>query len=557
MIDSRFEYVSSLQYRVKSLEHQLEAFKSGEKYARMEAERKEQLADRDREIKRLKAELSDAHSETVTVRKYWSEIFDDLEKERRKELAKKDIAIRAMEERAIRAERQRDEALGKLAETRRGLYQALTDLEDERGKNTKLKAQINRDYENSSIPSSLNPNKKKISNNRVKSGRKAGGQPGHEGHGRKRLEPTNIIDIAPPDEYTDSPNYRPTGKTVAKQVINIHVGLSVDEYRTPEFRDVRTGRRVHADFPDGVQNDVNYGGSAKALAFLLNNYCCVSIDKVREFMSELTEGNLRMSKGMINGLGKQFSGKTEAERKAIFCDLLLSPVMNADFTAARLNGKNVQVIVCASPDRVLYSARERKGHDGVRGTPVEDYQNILVHDHDKTFYSYGGNHQECLSHVLRYLKDSMENEPCLKWNGQMCGLIQEMIHYRNCLGRDADADPDEIKQFEGRFLEILSVAADEYEYEPPSDYYKDGFNLYKRLLEYKDSHLLFLRDKRVPATNNLSERLLRTFKRKQKQVMAFRSFGNIIYLCDSMGVIESLRSQGCNLHKSVASLFGL
>jgi hypothetical protein len=61
----------------------------------------------------------------------------------------------------------------------------------------------------------------------------------------------------------------------------------------------------------------------------------------------------------------------------------------------------------------------------------------------------------------------------------------------------------------------------------------------------------------VPATNNLSERLLRTFKRKQKQVMVFRSFGNIIYLCDSMGIIESLRSQGRNLHKSVAYFFGL
>lgn len=54
-----------------------------------------------------------------------------------------------------------------------------------------------------------------------------------------------------------------------------------------------------------------------------------------------------------------------------------------------------------------------KGHEGVKGTVAEDYQGILVHDHDITFYSYGTEHQECLAHVLRYLKDSMDNEPAV------------------------------------------------------------------------------------------------------------------------------------------------
>lgn len=48
-----------------------------------------------------------------------------------------------------------------------------------------------------------------------------------------------------------------------------------------------------------------------------------------------------------------------------------------------------------------------------------------------TFYNYGTNHQECLAHVLRYLKNSMENEADSVWNIQMYSLMQEMIHYRN------------------------------------------------------------------------------------------------------------------------------
>lgn len=50
--------------------------------------------------------------------------------------------------------------------------------------------------------------------------------------------------------------------------------------RIPQFRNIHTGQRVHADFPVGVVNDANYGSSIKALAFLLNNRCGVSIDKV-------------------------------------------------------------------------------------------------------------------------------------------------------------------------------------------------------------------------------------------------------------------------------------
>ena len=41
-----------------------------------------------------------------------------------------------------------------------------------------------------------------------------------------------------------------------KQLVNIDFTLKVLELKTAEFWDVRTGQRVHADFADGVLNDV-------------------------------------------------------------------------------------------------------------------------------------------------------------------------------------------------------------------------------------------------------------------------------------------------------------
>ena len=149
----------------------------------------------------------------------------------------------------------------------------------------------------------------------------------------------------------------------------------------------------------------------------------------------------------------------------------------------------------------------------------------------------------------------MENEPNLKWNQKMRKLLQEMIHYRKGLSKEKpNPDPDKVKEFENRYIEILEMAKKEYEYEPPSNYYKDGYNLYKRLDAYRNSHLLFLHDIRIPTNNNLCERKGRVFKRKQRQVMAFRSFDSLVYLCNSISIIDMLSVKEDNLFKSAATI---
>jgi hypothetical protein len=467
-----------------------------------------------------------------------------------------------MEERLLEAEQKLDETKIKFNEKTKETYRVLTELEDEKGKNLKLKAQINRDHENSSKPSSLIPNRKKITNNREPSGKKPGGQLGHDLHPRTKHTPTHLIEIPAPEIYTGSPDYKPTGKIIKKQLVDIRVELIVNEYSTPEYRNVHTGDRVHAEFPGGLVLDVTYGGNIKAFAFLLNNYCNVSIDKVSDFLSELTNSTLRVSKGMINGLAREFSLKTKTEQEKIFTDMLLSPVMNIDFTTANVNGKKVAVAVCATSDNVLYFAREHKGREGINGTPAEDYQNTLVHDHDITYYNYGDKHQECNDHVLRYLLDSIKNEANLKWNKKMRKLIQEMIHFRKSLDPNDDRnpdmiDPDRVKELEDKYGEILLLAKNEYEFMPPNKYYKDGFNLYLRLKKYKDAHTLFLHDRRVPYSNSVCERLLRIYKRKQHQVMSFRSFAGLDELCNVLGIIATIRARGENLFESVSAIFNM
>lgn len=551
-----FEYDMHLQYENRALKARIRELESGAAYVRMQEECEKRCREMEREVRKLKTELENAVRQLRQNREHWFQVYGDMEKEHKKVVERKQGEIRRLqklcEKTAIAYEQMHEKYLEQLHLR----YAAESALEEEKGKNQKLRAQLNRDYENSSIPSSKSLRPKKVANSREKTGRKPGAQPGHKGHCRKKQEPTvPTVFLPPPEAVLEDPDFKKTAKTIIKQLVSIRMVLDVTQYHADVYYNAKTGERVHAAFPDGVINDVNYDGSIRAFLFLLNNDCCASIDKSRKFLSDLTGGKLNISKGMIS---REFALKTEPERRAAYADMLFSPVMHTDCTNARENGKGCYVYVCATPDgKALYFARAKKGHEGEKGTVAEDYQGILVHDHDITFYSYGTDHQECLAHVLRYLKDSMDNEPGRVWNKEMHGLIQEMIHFRNETLLSCNLDPEKISGFEERYLKILETARKEYEDIPANAYYKDGYNQFLGMEKYMQNHLLFLHDFRVPATNNEAERLLRNYKRKQAQAVTFRSFESIENLCQCMSMLVLMRLEDpANIYDRVSRIFG-
>jgi len=274
-----YEQITTLQYRCRSLSKQVEDFKSGEKYRQMEEAYKKLLRFHNKEIKRLEYELSKSHSEAVTVRKYWGEIMDDLEKEHQKEVNRLLTEIKHLKKENLKLATQLGEERDKYRERNREYYAIASELLEEREKNKKLTAQVNRDFENSSIPSSMQKaGRKKIPNSREKTDRKPGGQPGHKGHCRKKYAATESYEIPAPEKYTQSPDYYETGRIIRKQKVAIKMSVSVTEYTTKEYRNRITCARVHAPFPKGYVNEVNYDGTIKAFAFLLGNECNVSHD---------------------------------------------------------------------------------------------------------------------------------------------------------------------------------------------------------------------------------------------------------------------------------------
>ncbi|MDE7313840.1 MAG: hypothetical protein K2N87_19815 [Eubacterium sp.] len=123
-----FESFTALQYRNRALDRQVEEFKSGEKYVKMDADYKKLQRFHNQEIKRMERELAKAHSETVTVRKYWSEVMDGLDKEHQAEAGRLLAKIERLEKEKLEMARQRDEARDKLKERTQQYYAVASEL---------------------------------------------------------------------------------------------------------------------------------------------------------------------------------------------------------------------------------------------------------------------------------------------------------------------------------------------------------------------------------------------------------------------------------------------
>lgn len=555
MNDREYFMTTSLSYQLKAARRELADFRSGEACRKLREGYEGIIREQDLTIKKLQKERDDFSFSRKEITRQWMEVVEDVQKESEKEVEKLKKTIAELLDIIISLKNRNAELDEKRKKALKDYYEIAAALEEAQGLIVKLTAQVNHNYENSSLPSSKCIDRKKITNNREKSGKKPGAQPGHAHHPRKPLEPDRIVEIKTEERFKDTSRYVPTGGTVTRQVIGIAVMPVVTQYQAEEFYDKKKGRKVHSAFPAGVADDVNYEESMKAVLFLLNSRCNVSLEKTARFVSDITDGALRPSTGMISGLCREFSLKSRAEQDSLFKALLDAPVMHVDGTAARVNGSNRHVIVCSNGRATMYFARESKGHAAVRGTPVEVFGGILIHDHEATFYSYGSDHQECMVHIERYLRDSMENEKGLTWNRQMLELIQEMIHENNLAPAEGIAE-EKITEFEARYDAIVQTATKEYADNPPSEYYRDGYNLYLRMAEYRHNHLLFLSNPLVAPDNNLCERKARVLKGKINQAISLRSLEHLADFCDCLSVLDHFATENeANLYRSVKCIF--
>lgn len=370
---------------------------------------------------------------------------------------------------------------------------------------------------NSSVPPSKermgDEIKRRTSSLRVKSGKKTGGQPGHEGNTRMMSDQ--------PDETEDTqPNYC---RECGRELSDIE---GVEEYReecvgvriTPVVKRLRF---LNKTCTCGCCNRVEYtrrknpvylSSEIRALVVYLNIVMCMPYNRIKSFLHDVM--GIDISEGSIRNFTEDAGDKADAICERIASELVKSPVAGADESGFYVNGELNWAWILQNPKLTLTwiakgrGAKEmddRFGKDALENT-------VLTTDRHSAYFSMKvKGHQICIAHLLRNLNYLNELDKNQNWSSRLQELLRKAVHWRNTNPETA-ADTS-------TWMESLDKLLNEN-----LDKFKKPFRqLRNSLRKLKDHVFHFLKDPRVPSHNNASEGGIRILKVKQKRSGGFRS----------------------------------
>jgi transposase len=376
---------------------------------------------------------------------------------------------------------------------------------------------------NSSMPPSRDENRSfKSKSLRKKTGRKPGGQKGHEGTTLEMVsDPNEIIDHAP--EYCEC-----CGKDLAatpgefverKQVVDLPpVEPVVTEHRIYK-KTCTCGHVTMSSFPGGLQAPVSYGPMIESLVGYFHSRQYLPFLRMQELFHDIF--SVPISEGGIHCLLNRLSNKALPLYHRIKDMIRTSRVVGTDETGARLNGKKIWVWTWQNDRYTWLCGTNNRGYKTIEENFPEGFEKtVFVHDCWRShFQTEAHTHQLCTSHLLREL-NYLEERYHHRWTVRFRKLILEGIKLKDNLAPGDYYQPvKERTALQNRLEKLLVYEIDEK--------LKELVSFRNRMLKYKDYILTFLYHPKVPPDNNGSERAIRNVKVKQKISGQFKSWKGV------------------------------
>jgi hypothetical protein len=318
----------------------------------------------------------------------------------------------------------------------------------------------------------------------------------------------------------------------------------------------------------------------KALSVLLTEAEFVSIERTAEIIELITNGQIDLSIGTIRNFIEESARGAAPKYEEIRQEILNSEIVNTDETPVRsterlevdeegnerletAKGKTFKIFirVYCTLSATFYTLNAHKGDAGIiRDGILAFFYGILCHDHDSKLYKYGTGHGTCNEHLLRDLKGLAELWN-VNWAKKFRTFLFEMNEYKKTDIASGSSPPtgcrqDVYEKFTERWDALVQEGAAELAQMAKVSYvYNELRKMVARLTNFKEEHMLFLKNYAVPFTNNLSERELRHSKTKQKVSNSFRSWKGALNYVVIWSVIASAKKQNINILQAIAETF--
>lgn len=434
----------------------------------------------------------------------------------------------------------------------------IAELEEEikvlKGVIIELTAQLNKNSKNSNKPpSSDGPKKGAPKNSREPSGKKSGGQPGHEGRTKEMSKaPETIIELVPVTNCECGGKVIvETEKYTVRQVCELKPAQIITvEYRAKSGTCESCGKEHKASFPEGVKGSFSYGENIQAMLTYLNAYQLLPLKRTTELINDLF--GLKLSQGTIVSAAAQAYEKLEGVERRIKEELINSDVVHFDESGVRINGKTNWLHSAGTGQYTMYFPHKSRGKEATQEMGILPlFRGTAIHDHWKSYYFYTlCSHGECNAHHLRTLKYLYEDLK-MDWARDMfCLLLRILRHIElSKLFGSRELHQTDIDKYTAAYRKILETA-NQQESAP-----LESKRMSKRLAKFEYETLLFMLDFDVPFTNNLAERDIRMPKSKQKISGCFRSENGARFFARVRGFISSVKKHGKHALDGLVSVF--
>lgn len=270
-------------------------------------------------------------------------------------------------------------------------------------------------------------------------------------------------------------------------------------------------KRYRAAAPEGMEPGSPFGPGIQALAAYLHHSHFVSFERLSRLSSEVF--GLKISEGALSNLFVRMGAKLKESSALIAQKVLASPVIASDETTMRVNGQTHWHWVFRSAKAVVHQLHPRRAkavaQDFLGGRQPE----VWISDRYAGQQDLAAEHQVCLAHVLRDVQWAID---C--GDQDFAPKLRDHLRWAIRVGRRRESLQDSTLKFYAGKAErgidrLLKTPA-----EHPA-----GAILQRQVKAWRTKFFVFLKDRRVPPTNNGSEQEIRPTVTFRKVTNGFRS----------------------------------
>ena len=383
---------------------------------------------------------------------------------------------------------------------------------------------------------------------RKPTGRKPGGQKGHEGSTLKMTQT--------PDETEDiAANYcTKCGASLedCERILDyVTQVVSIPDLK-PVVKEIRhyitvckqCGERIQSHAPrKRGSNAVVYDATVKSLVVYLSVVMFLPYGRIENFFKEVF--GLDISQGsFVNWVNEAKKNAAPAIEKIKEC-IMKSAVVGFDESGLYCNKKLDWTWIAQTVYFTLLfhgSGRSHKELESRFGSSLE--RMVAVTDRHSAYFTLNFlNHQVCVAHLLRELQYLNELGTVQEWSKKVESLLQEAVHERNENPQTVIDKQPWLIRLDGLLTENLEHMAEQFG------------QLKKGLIKCRDYIFNFLENPAIPPDNNASERGIRKVKIKMKNSGTFRSDKGADAFLDLLSIVETTKKHNNSPYAAIRALF--